>query len=66
MKKVLVVAAVAMMALVSCKKDYTCDCTVLGQTSSTEFKDVKKKDAQEACDEASVALTILDGSCTLK
>ncbi len=53
MKKVLLIAAVAGMAMVSCKKDYTCECTtkdngtVMG-TSSVTIKDTKKN-ADEAC-----------------
>lgn len=39
MKKILLVAAVAGMTMVSCKKDYTCECTttstVPGSTSYT-------------------------------
>jgi hypothetical protein len=59
MKKVLLVAVAGLFVLASCKKDYTCECTVtlLGtsQTVSTEYKDVKKKDATETCDKSDVA-----------
>lgn len=47
-----VAAAVAMISLSSCKKDWTCECDVESGGSATyEFKDTKKKDAEEACDE---------------
>lgn len=64
MKKVLVaVAVVAFFA--SCKKDYSCDCTILGTTTKTAIKDAKKKDATDACDALDTSAKILGGSCTL-
>lgn len=59
MKKVIYVGAflfLGSMALTSCKKDYTCDCTykIAGmdaeQSYSFDIKDAKKKDAEDACD----------------
>ncbi len=61
MKKVLFVAAIAAFAFgaTSCKKDYTCECstTVNGETftTSAEYKDVKKKDAEDSCEAANSA-----------
>lgn len=60
MKKLLLVAAVAMFAMTSCKKDYTCECTsTVGQngsttssTSTTTLK-AKKADAKKACESTS-------------
>jgi len=56
MKKVLLIAAVAGIAMVSCKKDYTCECTststIPGSTSSTSKKTivgVSKKTAKANC-----------------
>ena len=64
MKKIF--AAVAIVALfASCKKDYTCDCTILGQTTSTPINDAKKADAEDACDALGASAAILGGSCTL-
>ena len=64
MKKIF--AAVAIVALfASCKKDYTCDCTILGQTTSTPINDAKKADAEDACDALGVSAALLGGSCTL-
>ncbi len=65
MKKLLVIAVIAVVGLASCKKDYTCSCTILGQTTVSEFKDVTQSDAEEACDEADAAAQLLGGSCTL-
>lgn len=68
MKKVLVLSAVAMIALASCKKDYTCECTTEfnGQTatSTAEIKDAKKSDAEDACNQLDAASTAT--SCELK
>lgn len=61
-------AGFAMIALTSCKKDYTCECTttVVGLdpiTQNYELKDAKKKDAEDACDQLGLnAFT----TCTLK
>lgn len=66
------VAFIASIALSSCKKDYTCDCTYTagGQTVSakSEFVGVKKKDAEEACDAYQATLSILGtgATCELK
>jgi len=54
MKKILVIAAVAGLAAVSCKKDRTCECNVT-PTSGTAYTytikmyEAKKKHAREAC-----------------
>tara|TARA_B100000809_G_C15004216_1_gene482612 strand:+ start:696 stop:905 length:210 start_codon:yes stop_codon:yes gene_type:complete len=60
MKKVLLIAAVAVLALASCKKDRTCTCTIdLGiegvpaQTVSETAK-LSKKDAKTWCEDAAV------------
>jgi hypothetical protein len=66
MKKVYMMLAVCAIALASCKKDYTCSCTVLGQTADTVIPDAKKADAEEACDASSAAAALLGGSCELK
>lgn len=65
MKKVILVAAVSMMALASCKKDYTCTCTTLGIDTAIPLNDYKKADAQDACDASSTAAALLGGSCKL-
>jgi len=56
MKKALLIAAVAGLAMVSCKKDYTCECTststVPGSTSSTSKRtlvEVSKATAKSQC-----------------
>jgi len=53
MKKVLLVAAVAGLAMVSCKKDYTCECTTTDNgtvvSTTTVTGKMKKKDADSWC-----------------
>ncbi len=61
----LIAGAVFVLSLASCKKDYDCECTVAGQTSTTTFEDSKKSDAEDACDALSTSAAILGGSCDL-
>lgn len=67
MKKVLLsVVALALVAgFSSCKKDRTCDCKNSTTSFKYEWKKVKKKDAQEACDALNTLWSIGGGSCTL-
>ncbi|MCB9222808.1 MAG: hypothetical protein H6582_01420 [Crocinitomicaceae bacterium] len=68
MKKVLIAVVVlaGSMSMTSCKKDYTCDCTVSGSTYSLTIPDAKKKDAESACDTWGTLYTLGGGSCELK
>jgi hypothetical protein len=73
MKKLLSIAAVtvALVSLSSCKKDYTCTCTFSGSGAGLpnqviEYKDVKKKDAKESCDQAQTTWATLGAACELK
>lgn len=58
-------------SLTSCKKDWNCDCEYSqdGVTleGSAEFKDVSKKDAEEACDsfESTSSMAGQSWDCTL-
>lgn len=64
MKKIVTIVAVALfgaLVLPSCKKDYTCTCTVGGVTTSTEIKNAKKSDAKAACE----YLNIAGANCSL-
>jgi len=65
MKKVLLIAAVA-FTITSCKKDYTCTCTYDGKTYPFEMKDVKKKDAKDACNSLGSAYITQGGTCDFK
>lgn len=71
-KSIFVLAGVAMLALASCKKDYTCDCSITtgGETNTikADIKGAKKKDAQEFCDAAQATYSQggSTATCTLK
>jgi capsular polysaccharide biosynthesis protein len=68
MKKIilsLAVVAIAAVSFTSCKKDYTCTCTILGQASSTTYEKTTKDDAQSKCDAANTGAALLGGSCKL-
>lgn len=68
MKKLLILGGIfAMFTFTSCKKDYTCDCTVFGDPISVPVQNAKKKDAESACDAAETTYKNGDpsASCTL-
>jgi hypothetical protein len=72
-KSIFLVASVAMLALASCKKDYTCECSTtnpLGTTSSSLSINDTKKNAEEACDALNATVTNMGitqtTTCTLK
>ncbi len=60
MKKSLLIASIACLAMVSCKKDYTCECTFTSSGSSTPtvtdvtIHDTKSK-AKTACDQSATS-----------
>lgn len=68
MKKVFF-AAVAVLALASCKKDWTCECQYYGEVESYKIFDRTKKNAKSMC-EGSVSVGIItvpgDKNCSLK
>jgi len=69
MKKVLLFSLVALGAtLMSCKKNYECDCKVGGGEIKIPLNGYKKKDAKAACDQAETTYKITDSgaSCSFK
>lgn len=66
MKKVIfAIAALGLISLTSCKKDYTCECSMNGTVLSTTTLHAKKSDAKSACSaSSSVGGTTI--SCALK
>jgi hypothetical protein len=73
MKKILLVAAVAGLSLVSCKKDYTCECTTTQNgtvvASSSYTAKLKKKDAESWCSGNATSTgggSTITSSCKLK
>jgi len=68
MKKLLFVFAIAAVgSLASCKKDYSCDCTVAGIEQSAPIENAKKGDAEDTCDdiEANYKIADSEASCEL-
>lgn len=67
MKFSLILSAAALVAFSfsSCKKDYTCECKWddSDQTTEYEYKNVKKKDAEEACESSN---SVSGFTCELK
>lgn len=64
-KLVLAVAALGLISLTSCKKDYTCTCTVSGQTIKIAIPKAKKSDATKTCDAATTTYSTVGGKCSL-
>lgn len=67
MKKAILLGALGVFALASCKKDYTCTCKVNEQSIKIPLTDYKKKDAEDACDAAKTTYSNADANttCTL-
>ncbi len=69
MKKIIAIAAMAVLVLSSCKKDYTCECTTTGNgqtaTASSTVK-ATKKDAKEACESGSSSASGYTTTCAIK
>lgn len=69
MKKIAPIVAIALLAasFTSCKKDYTCKCSIpSGAAQDIPMNKAKKKDAKSACDAANTTWSSAGGSCTLK
>ena len=66
MKKIFFLSAFALLALASCKKDYTCSCTEQVSenaiTTKHEIKNVALDDAKKTCDAREVEGLV---TCTL-
>jgi hypothetical protein len=68
MKKVLFIAAVGVISLASCKKDYTCACKDGSTTVATYTVHTTKKKSKDLCSEndASVKVVYPSASCTIQ
>lgn len=70
MKKMIPVAAVAVLALMftSCKKDYKCNCTIVDASGAPlpgityGIQKSSKKDAKSSCDAAQTTYTVAGAS----
>jgi hypothetical protein len=68
MKKLVLIAAVAGL-MASCKKEYTCECTVTGggiTTTSSTTATMKKKDAETWCEGNKGSAPGMTYECKLK
>lgn len=69
MKKSIILGAFALIALASCKKDYTCKCTTTNGSStasaSTTITDTKK-DAEAACNEGDATYGSASVDCEIQ
>ncbi|MCB9222807.1 MAG: hypothetical protein H6582_01415 [Crocinitomicaceae bacterium] len=68
MKKVFSVGfLIATLTLLSsCRKEWDCECTVSGSTSSSKISDATKSEAEDACMALDEAAAIAGGNCELK
>lgn len=74
MKKIFAIAFLGTMGLVSCKKDYTCECTSTSGSSVYTIKGTSKKVAKAVCEgegydsieSNGVTLPESNSGCTLK
>ena len=59
------IAGIAFVAVLftSCKKDYTCTCTITGGVSSSTTINASKKDATTACEAGTIAGIV---TCAIK
>ena len=68
MKKVsIIVGALFVFGMASCKKDYSCDCILTNETSATQYDGYTKSDAEDGCSKCEETLKVTDSgaSCTL-
>jgi hypothetical protein len=67
MKRILLpsLALIMMIGLASCKKDFTCRCTVMGDVSTETYTNVKRSEAKERCEAQDALAQQKGGSCQL-
>ena len=67
LKSFILLGAVVLLSTTSaCKKTYTCECTVLGNSTSETWESIKSSEAKDSCNAANSAAESYGGSCTLK
>lgn len=69
MLKVVAIAVVGLVALSSCKKDYTCECTTGEETAvvtTSKIENKTLKDAKTACENGSGTFAGITRTCKLK
>ncbi len=69
MLKVVAIAVVGLVALSSCKKDYTCECTTGDETAIVTTSTIENKtlkDAKTACENGSGTFAGVTRTCKIK
>ena len=69
MLKVVAIAVVGLVALSSCKKDYTCECTTGDETAIVTTSTIENKtlkDAKTACENGSGTFAGITKTCKIK
>lgn len=69
MLKVVAIAVVGLVALSSCKKDYTCECTTGEETAivtTSKIENKTLKDAKTACENGSGTFAGITRTCKIK
>lgn len=56
---------VAILALTSCRKDYTCTCVTDGVSERHVIERVKRSHAEDECEQRDAVVQLNGGSCTL-
>lgn len=72
-KKIAALAAIAMLTLASCKKDWVCECDITADgmnmpSTELQIQDAKKSDAEDLCDtfQTTSSAAGATASCDLK
>jgi hypothetical protein len=69
MIKLIALAAIGMISLASCKKNYTCECRTGEETAVITTSEIKNRnlvDAKKACENGSGTTLGVTKTCTLK
>lgn len=69
LKSIFVIAAVTLISLSSCKKDYACVCSAFGLSGEAEvIENSTKKDAESRCEEIEKASkeTVASATCSIE
>ncbi|MDP4797684.1 MAG: hypothetical protein NWR50_02365 [Crocinitomicaceae bacterium] len=66
MTKVLIAVVAVLFVLSSCKKDYTCACSIGGQEISSSTINDTKANAKKQCDEGDATIFTITTNCEIK
>jgi hypothetical protein len=66
MKKLMIVLGLAMFTMTSCSKDWTCQCKIDGQVTTTSTIKDTKKNATSKCDEGDTNVLGIIQDCEIQ